>query len=103
MRELTYVSHHGCVKHGFTIANYFFDKPINFYSNRHDFEHNAWFAFYHAFRVSLTHKIGKNDFYGNFYPNSLEKNYKLFCKKRILLFVWITKFASYLFWKKIGC
>ena len=41
MRELTYVSHHGCVKHGFTIANYFFDKPINFYSNRHDFEHNA--------------------------------------------------------------
>lgn len=73
MRELTYVSHHGCVKHGFTIANYFFDKPINFYSNRHDFEHNAWFAFYRVFRVSLTRKIGKNDFYGNFYPNSLEK------------------------------
>ena len=83
--ESLHHSHHRCIKPGFTIANYSADKPINFYSNRNDFEHNAWFAFYHVFRVSLTYKTGQNDFDGNFYPNSPEKiscfRCKLMCNK----------------------
>ena len=79
--------HHGCINPGFTITNYSVDKPINSYSNRHDFEQNAWFDFCHVFRVSLSYKIGQNDFSGNFYPDSPEKascfRCKLFCSKEL--------------------
>ena len=51
--------YHGCVKPVFTIDNCYIDKPMNFYSNRHFFEHSAWSAFRHAFRMHITYKSGK--------------------------------------------
>lgn len=50
-------ANHECVKPGFAIESYSVDKPINFYSKRHVFEHNAWFTFCEVFRMSVIYEI----------------------------------------------
>ena len=51
--------YHGCIKPVLTTDNCYIDKPMNFYSNQYFFEHNAWSAFRHAFRMQITYKSGK--------------------------------------------
>ena len=42
-----------------------FGQPINFYSNRIVFKHNAWFSFFFLFRMSVIHSLGKHNFVTN--------------------------------------
>ena len=56
INELKFINH-GCIKPGFAIENYSIDGPINSYLNQHVLKHNAWFAFYHIFIISVAYKI----------------------------------------------
>ena len=44
------------------LLNYSIDRPIHFYLKYYDFGHNAWIAFCYVIRISVTYKIGQNDF-----------------------------------------
>lgn len=80
--------YHGCIKPGFTSNNYSIDRAINFYSKAtYLWTQYAWFAFCHAFRMSVTYEIAHNNFDVIFLPDSSEKlscfGCKLFCNENI--------------------
>lgn len=48
-----------------TTDNYY-DRPLTFYLKQHVFEQNAWLYFCDVFGMSVTYKIGHNNFDGNY-------------------------------------
>ena len=56
---------HGCMKPVITTDNYY-DRPLTFYLKQHVFEQNAWLYFCDVFGMSVTYKIGHNNFDGNY-------------------------------------
>ena len=78
---------HGCIKSEFTTDNYSIDSPISFNSKWYVFEHIASYAFCQVFSMSVTFKIGQNDFDVVFLQYNSKKlscfRYKLLCNKDI--------------------
>ena len=42
-----------------TVITYSIDRPINFHLYWYVLKHNAWFAFCHVIRMSVTCKLGR--------------------------------------------
>ena len=95
-----------CIKLGFTSDNYPVDRPNYFYSKWHAFEHYAWFAFGHVYRMPINCKIAHNYFAAIFLSDSPEAlscfRCKLFCNRNLLFELWNSHHTYLLqqrFWK----